>query len=102
MFNKFFIILFIIVSFSLNTFADEKKLIGDRLININNITFNFEQITNKKKETGTCTLVFDNKLICDYEDSMQKRILINKKTLVIQHRRYNKFYFYQCLLRKLR
>ena len=25
---------------------------------------------------------------------MQKRILINKKTLVIQHRRYNKFYFY--------
>jgi outer membrane lipoprotein-sorting protein len=94
LFNKFFIILFIIVSFSLNTFADEKKLIVDRLININNITFNFEQITNKKKETGTCTLVFDNKLICDYEDSMQKRILINKKTLVIQHRRYNKFYFY--------
>ena len=63
-------------------------------MNTENVTFSFEQKTNEKKEIGICTLVFDNKLICDYEDSMQKRILVNKKTLVVQHRRYDKIYFY--------
>ena len=51
-------------------------------------------MTNDKKEIGTCILSFDNKLSCDYEDSVQKRILINDKTLVIQQKRYNKNYFY--------
>ena len=61
---------------------------------IQNITFNFEQHTNKKKETGRCTLVFDNKLKCNYNDSVQKEILINGKTLVVSQKRYNKVYFY--------
>ena len=91
---RFFIILFIIVNFSLNLVADEKQLIINQLMNTENVTFSFEQKTNEKKEIGICTLVFDNKLICDYEDSMQKRILVNKKTLVVQHRRYDKIYFY--------
>ena len=91
---RFFIILFIIVNFSLNLVADEKQLIINQLMNTENVTFSFEQKTNEKKEIGICTLVFDNKLICDYEDTMQKRILVNKKTLVVQHRRYDKIYFY--------
>ena len=62
--------------------------------NINNITFDFEQITNKKKEVGTCVLFFDDKLSCDYKDSVQKRILINRKTLVVHQKRYDKIYFY--------
>ena len=61
--------------------------------NINNITFDFEQITNKKKEVGTCVLFFDDKLSCDYKDSVQKRILINRKTLVVHQKRYDKIYF---------
>tara|TARA_B110000211_G_C13852413_1_gene452799 strand:- start:126 stop:605 length:480 start_codon:yes stop_codon:yes gene_type:complete len=69
-------------------------LIINRLIEINNLTFDFIQLTNNKKEVGTCVLAFDNKLVCDYEDSFQKRIIINDKTLVIQQKRYNKTYFY--------
>ena len=91
---KFFIPFFIFINLFLNLEANEKKVIIDRLIDVDNMTFDFEQITNKKKEIGTCVLVFDNKLNCDYEDSMQKRILINGKTLVVQQKRYNKIYFY--------
>jgi len=94
LFKEFFIFFFIFVVFSLNVNADERELIINRLVDINNITFDFEQTTNDKKEVGTCILFFDNKLSCDYEDSYQKRILINGKTLVIQQRRYNKIYFY--------
>ena len=92
--NRFFIFIFIFVNFSLNLQADQKQLIINRLIDIENITFDFEQTTNDKKELGTCILSFDNKLSCDYEDAMQKRILINNKTLVIQQKRYGKVYFY--------
>ena len=94
MFYKFFIPILVSIIFSLNLHADEKQLIINRLIDINNITFDFEQLTNDKKEQGMCILVFDNKLICDYEDSVQKRILITNKTLVVQQRRYDKIYFY--------
>jgi len=92
--NNFFIFLFFFINFFLNLEANEKQLIINRLTNIDNITFNFVQTTNNKKEFWTCILVFDNKLNCDYEDSMQKRILINGKTLVIEQQRYGKTYFY--------
>jgi len=94
LFNKLFIFLLIFINFSLNLQADEKQLIINRLIDIDNIVFNFEQTTNKKKETGMCVLSFDNKLMCDYQDSKQKSIIINDKTLVVQQKRYGKIYFY--------
>ena len=94
MFNKFLIFFFIFINFFINVHANEKKLIIDRITDINNIIFDFKQTTNDKKEMGKCILVFDNKLSCDYEDSMQKRILINNKTLVVMQKRYDKIYFY--------
>ena len=81
----------IFINFSLVLYADEKQSIINRLVNIDNITFDFEQITNEKKEVGKCILVFDNKLNCDYEDSAQKRILTNGKTLIIQQKRYDNY-----------
>jgi len=94
LFIKFFLAFLIFVNFVLNLHADEKQLIINRLTDINNLTFNFEQITHKKTETGSCFLVFDNKLKCTYKDKMQKEILINNKTLVVKQKRYDKIYFY--------
>ena len=78
----------------MSSHADDKQSIINRLKNINNVTFNFKQITNEKTETGSCLLVFDNKLKCIYADKMQKEILINNKTLVVMQKRYGKVYFY--------
>ena len=78
-----------------NLLADEKELIIEQLGKIENLTFNFEQIINNKKETGVCFLVFNNKLKCEYyEDNKEKEILINGKSLVVMQKRYNKNYFY--------
>ncbi len=94
MFIRFFLSLFIFINISLNLWADEKQLIINRIIDINNLTFEFEQTLNNKKEIGLCNLVFDNKLSCDYEDSIQKRILINAKTLIVLQKRYGKKQIY--------
>ena len=94
MFNKFFISFFVFINFFSTLHTNEKELIINRLSNINNITFDFEQTTNSKKEVGTCILSFNNKLNCNYKDSVQKRILVNHKTLVVHQKRYDKIYFY--------
>ncbi|MDB9760990.1 outer-membrane lipoprotein carrier protein LolA [Pelagibacteraceae bacterium] len=94
MFKKFFIVIFVFINFFSSLYANEKQLVINKLININNITFDFEQKIKNKKEVGSCILSFNNKLICDYKDSMQKRVLINGSKLVVQQKRYDKIYFY--------
>ena len=94
MFGKFILFLFFFIYSFLNLHADEKQSIINRLTEINNLTFSFKQITNEKTETGSCLLVFDNKLKCNYEGKIQKEILINNKTLVVMKKRYNKIYIY--------
>ena len=89
-----FLFFFLFFNYSLNLHADQKQLIINRLLEINNFTFNFKQIAQGKIETGTCLLVFDNKLKCNYKDKFQKEIIINNKTLVVWQKRYNKIYFY--------
>jgi outer membrane lipoprotein-sorting protein len=91
---KFLIGFVIFFNFFLSVQANEKKKIIDYLSQVYNFTFNFEQITNEKIETGGCMLVFDNKLKCNYKGKLQKEIIVNKKTLVILQKRYNKIYFY--------
>ena len=94
MFLRIFLFFFFVLSYSLNLYANEKQSIINQLLEINNLTFNFEQITKGKIESGTCSLVFDNKLKCNYIDQDQKEIIINNKTLVVMQKRYDKIYFY--------
>ena len=94
MFLRIFFFAFLVFNYSLNLYANEKEAIIDQLLKVNNFTFNFEQITQGKKETGTCFLVFDNKLKCSYFDKKQKEIIVNNKTLVVIQKKYNKKYFY--------
>ena len=81
-------------SYSLNLHANQKLSIINHLLNINNFTFNFEQIAQGKIEKGNCLLVFDNKLKCKYFNKKQKEIIINNNTLVIIQKKYDKIYYY--------
>ena len=94
MFLRFFLFVFLFFNFFLNLHANQKELIINQLLEINNFTFNFKQIAQGKIETGTCFLVFDNKLRCNYVDEKQKEIIINNKTLVVRNKKYDKIYFY--------
>ena len=91
---KVSIILIFFFNFFLNVQSSERQFIIDRLSEIKNFSFNFEQITNESIETGKCLLEFDRKLKCDYDDKLKKEIIINNKTLVIHQRKYDKIYFY--------
>lgn len=93
MFKKLLLILLINLYFQ-DLLADEKQKIIEKITEIKNFKFNFEQITNSRKEVGNCFLVFDNKLHCSYYDDKEKEIIINDTTLVIIQKRYNKTYFY--------
>ena len=86
---RIFIIYIFFFNFSLNGYASEKQSIINRLSEINNFSFNFEQVTKEKTETGNCTLEFDKKLRCSYDDKLQKEIIINNKTLVILQKKYD-------------
>ena len=94
LFLRFFLLFPIFFNFFLSLNADEKQSIINRLLEINNFSFNFEQITRTKIEKGICFVVFDNKLKCDYLDEKQKKLIINGKRLAIVHKRYDKVYFY--------
>jgi outer membrane lipoprotein-sorting protein len=87
LFLKIFLYFFLLFNYSLNSYADEKQLIIDKLLGINNFTFNFEQNTQGGIEIGNCSIVFDNKLKCNYIDDKQKEIIINNKTLVVIQKR---------------
>ena len=74
--------------------ANEKSKIINKLKNIDNIQFKFIQRTNEKVQKGKCILAFPNKLKCDYEDKNKKELIINKKTMAITQKRYEKTLFY--------
>jgi outer membrane lipoprotein-sorting protein len=91
---RFFLFFIFFLNCFLSLNANEKQSIINRLLEIDNFTFNFEQITHNKIEKVICFVVFDNKLKCDYVDKKQKKIIINGKRLAIIHKKYNKVYFY--------
>ena len=81
-------------NFFLNVHATEKQSIINHLSKIDNFSFDFKQVTKEKIEIGSCVLKFDKKLKCNYDDRLQKEIIINNKTLVILQKKYDKIYFY--------
>jgi len=94
LFFKNFFIISLLISFSVNLFADEKSQIVDQLNKLNSLEFTFNQLINEKTEKGICFLEFPGKLKCNYFDDKQKEIIINNKKLVITQKRYNKTYRY--------
>jgi len=89
-------IFFLLFIFSLinNLYATEKESIIQKLKQTKSIKFKFTQKINEDSETGICMLMFPQKLNCKYNDDKQKELIINKDTLVIIQRRYDKKYYY--------
>ena len=81
--KKLFLILFL--SFFINTTkADIKDNVIKNLININNISFNFEQNINGNIENGNCIIQYPKKIYCNYDLSNEKILVSNGKSLVIK------------------
>ena len=81
--KKIFLIIFFIVSVN-NVSASIKDNIINKLKDIENISFNFEQNINGKIENGNCTIKYPKKIFCKYNLSNQKILVSNGKSLVIK------------------
>ena len=97
MLKKKSILTLLIFIFSINTtnlIANTKLEIVNNLNNIETLKFDFVQISFDKKENGICFLKRPHFLKCIYEDKNKKELIVNRRNLVIYHKRYNKTYYY--------
>ena len=60
------------------------KNIINKLKDVENISFDFEQNINGKIENGNCTIKYPKKIFCKYNLSNQKILVSNGKSLVIK------------------
>ena len=82
-----FLILIIFFIFAQKHAYTEHKIIK-KISEIENFTFDFEQLINDKKETGNCIISFNNKMMCKYDET-GKLIVSNGKTLLIKNKSSN-------------
>ena len=81
--KNFFLIL-LLFFFCTKALASNKQNIIKNLEVIDNISFNFEQSVNGKKENGKCTIQYPKKVNCKYNLKNQKVLISNGKSLVIK------------------
>ena len=89
----FFIFLLFLFQFNILK-SDTKLKIIEKINNSESLKFDFIQSSFNNEESGVCYLKRPHFLKCSYNDKKQKQLIINKKSLVILHKRYNKIYFY--------
>jgi len=90
--NFFFTLL--ILSFSNSVQATLKDEIIQNLEITNNISFNFEQSIDGKKEKGNCVVQYPKKIYCYYDNINKKIIVSNGKSLVIKNTLSDQYYIY--------
>ena len=85
---------YIIIYFSLisSVTASIKDNIIEKFMNIENVSFNFEQNINGKIENGNCIIEYPKKIYCKYNLSNQKVLIADGKSLVIKT--LSSYYFY--------
>jgi len=89
--KKIFILFIFLIPFN-KALAETKEIIIQKLRNIDNINFEFEQNINNKIETGKCTIQYPKKIYCKYNSDNKKILVSNGRTLVIKT--LNGYYLY--------
>ena len=85
-----FALIFFVSSFE--AIASVKLNIINKLKDIENISFDFEQNINGKIENGSCVIKYPKKINCKYDQSNRKLLVSNGKSLVIKT--LNSYYIY--------
>ena len=91
--KKIFLIIFILI-FLRPAHATLKEKIIQNLENTENMSFNFEQIIDEKKEKGNCIILYPKKIYCYYDNIKKKIMVSNGKSLVIKNTLSNQYYIY--------
>tara|TARA_B100000780_G_scaffold214844_1_gene154292 strand:- start:257 stop:823 length:567 start_codon:yes stop_codon:yes gene_type:complete len=88
------LIIFFILNLYNPVFSSIKEDIISQMKLTNNLSFNFIQTIDDKKEEGKCIIKYPKKIWCKYNDSSKKIIVSNGKSLVITNLNSNSYYRY--------
>ena len=77
-----------------SAFSSIKEKIIYRMQLTNNLSFNFIQTINDKKEDGMCIIEYPKKISCEYYNANKKIIVSNGKSLVVKNRNSGSYYIY--------
>ena len=92
--KKIFIVFFYLCFFFNNLKASEVINIINNFNEIENLSFSFKQNINDKEEKGNCIIEYPKKIYCLYENSSEKLLVSDGKSLVIKNQRINQYYIY--------
>ena len=87
-------IIFIILNIYKPALSSSKESVILLMENTNNLSFNFVQTIDDKKEKGQCIIQYPKKIFCKYLGSKKKIIISNGKSLVIKNTNKGGYYFY--------
>ena len=89
------IIILIFFSFYIPANSSPKDKIISQMKLTNNLSFNFIQTIDNKKQNGSCIIKYPKKIFCEYEGHKKKIVVSNGKSLVIKNRNNNSYYIYR-------
>ena len=89
-----FKIIFIYIFFIDISFADLQKKLINKITATRSLSFNFEQKIAEKVEFGKCYIKYPLLMKCIYQNSKQKSVISNGKTVAIIKKKYKKIYYY--------
>ena len=75
-------------------YADLKKNLINKLISTETLIFDFKQKIDKKEESGNCFIKYPLLIKCNYQNTKQKTLISNGKTVAIIKKKYKKIYYY--------
>ena len=81
---KKILLIFFIINFNNFSFGSIKENIISNLQNIDNLSFDFEQNIKGKIEKGNCIIEYPKKIFCKYDNTNNKTLVSNGKSLVIK------------------
>ena len=88
------LIIFFILNFYNPAYSSLKDKIISKMLAVNNLSFNFIQEIDKKREKGSCTISYPKKIFCEYYNINKKIIVSNGKSLVVKNKNSGNFYIY--------
>ena len=88
------LIIFFILNFYNPAFSSTKEKVISQMQLTNDLSFNFVQTIDNKKENGKCIIKYPKKIWCEYDNSNKKIIVSNGRSLVIKNRNSGSYYIY--------
>ena len=89
-----FKIILIYIIFIDISFADLQKNLINKITATKSLSFNFEQKIAEKVEFGKCYIKYPLLMKCIYQNSKQKSVISNGRTVAIIKKKYKKIYYY--------